>query len=377
MEARGKAAFLIEYAFALFHEFRLLVRVYRERGFAVIQACNPPDLIFIAALPFKLLGVRFIFDHHDLSPELYLTKFGRKGAFYWLLRAAEWLTFKSADFVVSANDTFREIAIARGGKAPETVQAVYSIPDRKSIYRTEPRQTLRKGRKFVLGYVGIIGDQDGLDHLVGALAHLVRNLAYSDFQAVVVGDGPALPLARSLAAKLGIEDHVHFAGYLSGIELMSHLSAFDIGIIPDPVNETNDKMSMNKVFEYCALGIPTVAYPLTETRRLLGAAGLYAQTQDTAGLASALLQLIQDDELRCRMAEKARDLAENAFRWESEAEKFVGVYEKTFAISEKKRIAEVSIAPATTDLRQNKELPLSSEAREDPFHRRKEAHIQG
>ncbi len=287
LEARGKLASLVEYAFALFHELRLLVKVYRERGFSVIQACNPPDLIFLAALPFKMLGVRFIFDQHDLGPELYLTKFGRKGVFYWLLRGAEWLTYQTADFVVTANDTFRDLVIARGGKPPEKVEAVYSIPDKQNIYRADPEPGLSKSRKFILGYVGIIGDQDGLDYLMRAAAHLLQACGFDDFQVVVVGDGPALASSRTLASELGIDDHVTFTGYLSGPALMRHLSSFDIGIIPDPVNETNDKMSMNKVFEYCALGIPTVAFPLTETKRLLRDAGLYALTPDPEGLASA------------------------------------------------------------------------------------------
>lgn len=326
VEARGKLAFLAEYSFALFHEFRLLLRIYRANGVSVIQACNPPDLIFLAALPFRLLGVRFIFDQHDLCPELFVAKFGRKGVFYWLLRGAEWLTYKSADFVITANDTFREIALERGAKAPEKVSAVYSIPDRKNIYRTQPEPGVAGGRKFVLGYLGIIGDQDGLDYLVRAVAHLIRELDFSDFQALVVGDGPALGSARALAEELGVADHVTFTGFLSGERLMRHLSAFDIGIIPDPVNETNDKMSMNKVFEYCALGIPTVAFPLTETRRLLGDAGVYAPTPDAEGLARACLELMKDDALRRSKSETAKKLSDTAFKWEREETKYLAAY---------------------------------------------------
>jgi glycosyltransferase involved in cell wall biosynthesis len=333
LEARGKLAFLVEYAFALFHEFRLLVKIYRERGFSVIQACNPPDLIFLTALPFKALGVRFIFDQHDLGPELYLTKFGRKGVLYWLLRGAEWLTYQTADFVVTANDTFRDLVIARGGKAPEKVAAVYSIPDKQNIYRVDPEPGLSKGRKFILGYVGIIGDQDGLDYLIRAAAHLLRDNGFDDFQVVVVGDGPALASSRALATQLGIDDHVTFTGYLNGPALMRHLSSFDIGIIPDPVNETNDKMSMNKVFEYCALGIPTVAFPLTETRRLLRDAGVYAPTPDPEGLAAACLTMMQDDALRQAKAEAAATLGATAFKWDHERQKYLGVYETVLGLA--------------------------------------------
>ena len=269
LEARMRFAYLFEYASALFHQLRLLLKVHKEQGFSVIQACNPPDLIFLVALPFKLLGKRFIFDHHDISPELFVLKFGRKGILYRLLLTFEWLTFKSADFVISANDTFREIAIDRGGKRPEKVVTVYSIPDRKNIFRTSPNKSIRQDRKFVLGYLGVISDQDGVDHMIHAASHLVRHHGYDDFQAVIVGDGPALPSLRVLARDLGVDERITFTGYLSGEILLQHLSAFDIGLIPDPINECNDKLSMNKVFEYTALGIPVVAYRLTETRRLL------------------------------------------------------------------------------------------------------------
>jgi glycosyltransferase involved in cell wall biosynthesis len=333
IEARGIAGFLLEYAFAMFHESRLLIKIYREKGFSVIQACNPPDLIFLAALPFKLLGVRFIFDQHDLGPELYITKFGRKGFFYWMLRGAEWLTYKSADFVITANDTFRDIVLDRGGKASETVESVYSIPDRKNMYRTDPYPGLAKGKKHVIGYIGIIGDQDGVDYLIRAVAELVRNFGFTDFQTVVIGDGPALASSRALATELGLDDFVTFTGYLSGPMLMAHLSAFDIGVIPDPVNETNDKMSMNKVFEYCALGIPTVAFPLTETKRLLRDAGVYAPTPDPRGLASACLTLMQDDALRQAKADHAHQLGATAFKWENEARKYLTVYQNALGLS--------------------------------------------
>lgn len=328
LEARGRFAFLFEYAAALFHEFRLLWRVWRERGFTVIQACNPPDLIFLVVLPFKLMGKRFVFDHHDVCPELFEAKFGRKGIVHRVLLWAERLTFMSADMVISANDTYRDLAITRGGQDPKDVVTVYSIPDKSRIYRLPPDPSLRRGKKFILGYVGVIGDQDGVDHLVVALDHLIRDHDMHDFHAVVVGDGPALASARELAASLGLGDYVTFTGYLNGKDLLRQLNAFDIGIIPDPVNAYNDKISMNKVFEYSALGIPSVAYPLTETRRLLGGAGVYAEGKTPAELARACATLMQDDTLRMRCADEAARLAQHAFSWTREAGKYVAAYER-------------------------------------------------
>lgn len=328
VEARGRFAFLFEYAAALFHEFRLLWRVWRERGFTVIQACNPPDLIFLVVLPFKFMGKRFVFDHHDVCPELFEAKFGRKGIVHRVLLWAEKLTFMSADMVISANDTYRDLAITRGGQNPKDVVTVYSIPDKSRIYRLPPEPSLHRGKKFILGYVGVIGDQDGVDHLVLALDHLIRDHDMYDFHAVVVGDGPALASARELAENRGLSDYVTFTGYLNGKELLRQLNTFDIGIIPDPVNAYNDKISMNKVFEYSALGIPSVAYPLTETRRLLGGAGVYAHGETPAELAHACATLMQDDTLRIRCADEAARLAQHAFSWTREAGKYVVAYER-------------------------------------------------
>jgi glycosyltransferase involved in cell wall biosynthesis len=332
-EGRGALAYFREYSAALFHEFRLLIKVHRERGFLIIQACNPPDLIFLAALPFKLMGKRFIFDQHDVSPELFVVKFGKKGFLYRGLMFFERMSYAMADFVITANATFKDIAVSRGGMPRSKVEVVYGVPDRKRIYRVEPEPGLHGGRKFVLGYLGIINEQDGVDHLVRAVAHLVRVKGFRDFRAVVVGSGPALELVRALACSLEVEDFVLFSGYLNGEKLLAHISAFDIGVIPDPLNEANDLMSMNKVFEYCALGIPTACYPLRETKRLLGDAGVYAPSPNPAGLAEACLSLMRDESLRARSAAAAARLSAEKFLWENEARKYVATYERALSLT--------------------------------------------
>jgi glycosyltransferase involved in cell wall biosynthesis len=330
-EGRGAVAYFREYSTALLHEFRLLFRVHRERGFSIIQACNPPDLIFLAALPFKLIGKRFIYDQHDVSPELFIVKFGRKGLLYRALLFFERMSYRTADRVIAANATFKDIAISRGGKTPSQVEVVYGVPDRKRIHRVEPEPGLHGGRKFILGYVGIINEQDGVDHLVRAVAHLVKVIGFRDFRAVIVGSGPALEPVRSLASALEVEDFILFTGYLKGETLLAYLSAFDIGIIPDPLNEANDLMSMNKVFEYCALGIPTACYPLKETKRLLGEAGVYAPSHEPEGLAEACLKLMGDEALRARSAAAAAKLSAESFVWENEARKYVATYERVLS----------------------------------------------
>jgi glycosyltransferase involved in cell wall biosynthesis len=328
VEARGKLGFLLEYASALFHEARLLLRIALTKGFDVVQGCNPPDLIFLVAAPYKLFGKKFVFDHHDLCPELYAAKYERHDFFHRLLLLAEKCTMRLADRVISANDTYRDIAIVRGGRDPGSVTTVYSVPDRQKLRRVEPDAKLRAGANVVLGYVGIIADQDGVDHLVRMIRNLIQDHASKGIRAVIVGDGPALASVKELARSLGVAEHVTFTGYLRGEALLAAISTFDIGIIPDPVNEYNDKISMNKVFEYSALGIPSVSYDLSETRRLLGRAGSFASEPTPEGLAAATLPLIEDEMLRRELGRRAGRLAEEKFNWDSEARKYVAAYQE-------------------------------------------------
>lgn len=328
VEANGKFAFLLEYAAALYHEFRLLLKIRKLGPIDVVHACNPPDLIFLAALPFKLAGAKFVFDHHDVSPELYEAKFGSRGLVHSALVFAEWCTFKLADLVISSNETFRQIALDRGGKAADDVVTVYSVPTASRMRRTDPDRSISRGKSLVIGYVGIIGKQDGLDHLVRAVHHLVNTLGERDFQAVVVGDGPALEDIKKLTAELKLEDYITFTGYRSGEELLSTLSAFDIGVIPDPVNPYNDKISMNKVFEYSTLGLPIIAYPLTETKRLLGEAGLFAKGADPVDLANAIHSVMTDPAKREQLAALSAKVAKSDFSWATEASKLVAAYER-------------------------------------------------
>jgi glycosyltransferase involved in cell wall biosynthesis len=328
MEARGRLSFLFEYSAALLYEAILLFKIALTRGFDVIQICNPPDLLFLNALPYKLFGKRLIFDHHDLCPELFAAKFGRKGLLHRLLLFAEKLTVKSADIVISANETFRTIVINRCGKLPQDVVTVYSVPDRSQIKRVPQNEELRKGARVVLGYIGIVSDQDGVDHLVRMLHHLVVDHCCREIAAVIVGDGPALPQVRQLARELNLDEKITFTGYLRGDDLLAALSTFDIGIIPDPVNEYNDKISMNKVFEYSALGVPAVAYNLAETHRLLGATAEYADDPTPAGLARACLALIRDDDARAMRGRAAKALADEHFDWARERAKYLAVYQR-------------------------------------------------
>lgn len=329
LEAKGLWSFLIEYSVALFHQMRLLILIRWSFNFEVIQVCNPPDLLFLAALPWKLFGKKLVFDHHDVCPELMEAKFGKKPLLQPLLFLAEKLTFKAADLVISANESFRQVAISRGGKSPGNVVAVHSIPDKRFFSNaragnsTDPDSQVRTCKKAVIGYVGIIGDQDGVDNIVRMTRDLLQKFQITDFTCVVVGDGPALPSVKSLAVELDVSQHITFTGYLSGKQLIDALSEFDIGVIPDPINPYNDKISMNKVFEYCAMGLPIVAFNLSETKRLLKDAALFARRGDASGLAEEVERLIRDPILRNELGRKAKALADREFVWEAEAKRYV------------------------------------------------------
>lgn len=332
LEADGVLGYGLEYASALFWEFVLSVRVHFKVGFDAVQACNPPDLIFIVGAFWKyLFGKPFVFDHHDINPELFEAKFGRRGFFHRLLTLFEKITFKVADVSIATNETFRDIAVTRGGMDPSRVFVVRSIPDVSRFKRMAPLADLKNGRKTLVGYVGIMGAQDGVDLLVAAMDDLVNGQGREDVQCAIVGSGTELPRLQAMVAARGLGDYVTFTGFLSGSELMRTLSTFDIGVIPDPKNTYNDKISMNKVFEYMSLGIPFVSFDLIETRRLAGDAALYAEGGSVEDLARSLARVIDDAALREKLAAEGAVRAKALLHWEDECGRLLQAYDTALA----------------------------------------------
>ena len=332
LEAAGAAGFALEYGAALLAEAWLSVRVWRRHGIDAIHACNPPDLIFLIGGTLKaLVGTKFVFDHHDILPELYEAKFGARGFFHRLLRFFERRTFKAADVSIATNDTFKDIAVQRGGMAPEKVWVVKSYPDFARFYRVAPDPALRNGRQHLIGYVGIMGAQDGVDHLLRAMHHLVTTRRRSDIHCLIVGDGPERRSLEALSAELGLEAFVTFAGYLTGGDLLTHFSTMDVGVIPDPHNAYNDKISMNKVFEYMAMGIPFVMYDLAESRRTAGEAALVAAEHTPESLGEAILALVDDPARRREMSDHGAARAQAEFQWSQEKDKLLAAYAEVFA----------------------------------------------
>jgi glycosyltransferase involved in cell wall biosynthesis len=323
LEASGVQGYFVEYIGALFHEFRLLFAVHRAVGFDVIQACNPPDLIFLAALHWKLLGKKFVYDHHDVCPELLVAKFGNRPFLKAAALLAERFAFKVADLVVSANDTFRLLALDRGGRRPEDVITVYSIPDRRFFSRVGSVTPRTNGASIVIGYVGVVGTHDGVENMALMAKHLIVDHGIRNFVCVIVGDGPGLSTVRAMVNELDLSEYFKFTGYLTGADFLGALSSFEIGIIPDPVNSFNDKITMNKAFEYSALGLPIVAFNLSETRRVLGDAAIFAASDDAGALAKEVARLIGDPGLRQELGQRAKALADASFDWSKEAQKYV------------------------------------------------------
>lgn len=329
IEADGPVGYAIEYSSALFFEFLLSLRVRAKVGFDVIQACNPPDLIFLVAAFWKyLFGTRFVFDHHDINPELFEAKFNRRGFFHkWLLKF-ERMTFQMADVSIATNERFKQIAVERGGMDADDVFVVRSIPDLSRFKRMSPNTALANGRKTVVGYVGIMGNQDGVDLLIEAMNELVFRHGRQDVQCVIVGSGTELPNLRTLVRERGLDDYVTFTGFISGEPLMQALSGFDIGVIPDPKNTYNDKISMNKVFEYMSLGIPFVQFDLDEGRDMAGDAALYARDNSPADLSRQLLRLADDHALREQLAQNGRVRAKRLLSWERERASLLQAYDR-------------------------------------------------
>ena len=331
LEAKGALGYLIEYSAALFWEFVLAWKVLWQRGFDVIHACNPPDNIFVIGLFFKLFGKKFLFDHHDINPELYEAKFGRRDLFYRMLLIWERWTFKAADVSIATNESYRGIALRRGRMPPDRVFVVRSGPNLERLQILPPDEALKKGRRYLVGYVGVMGKQEGIDYLLRAVRHIVYELQRQDIHFGLVGGGTELEAMQAYARELGVEDYVTFTGRVPDRQLLEMLNTADICVNPDVANEMNDKSTMNKVMEYMALGKPIVQFDLTESRYSAQDAALYAAKNDEIDFANRIVQLLDDGELRQKMGSFARQRIENELEWRYEVPKLLAAYDALWA----------------------------------------------
>lgn len=327
----GAVAYAREYGHALWHWFRLARKVWRERGFDVIQGCNPPDLIFLLAWWYRLRGVRYLFDHHDVCPELFEAKFGKRGLLYGIMLAWERLTFVTASVSIATNESFRAIALQRGRMAPEDVFVVRSAPRVETFLQGPGLVAHRKGAATVMGYVGVIGQQEGMDLLVAAADHLIRKLDRRDVHFIIVGFGPQLPEVQRDVKARGLDRYFTFTGALYGDDMLAVLNSIDIGVSPDPKNAMNDISTMNKVMEYMTLEKPVVQFDLTEGRASAGEASLYARPNDAVDFAVQIARLIDDPALRARMGQLGRTRVLDRLSWAHSAPQLLAAYDRVFS----------------------------------------------
>jgi glycosyltransferase involved in cell wall biosynthesis len=331
VEASGAAGYALEYGCALFWSFALAWKVLFGRGFDVIHACNPPDLFFLVGGFFKIFGKKFLFDHHDINPELYEAKFGRRDFLYRVMLALERWTFRAADVSIATNESYRKIALERGSMPPERVFVVRSGPSLERMKIVPPVEALKRGRRYLVGYVGVMGKQEGVDYLLRAAHHLVVARGRADVHFGLVGGGTSLEELRLLARELGIADHVTFTGRVPDAELLAMLNTADVCVNPDVANEMNDKSTMNKIMEYMALGKPIVQFDLTEGRFSAQGASLYARKNDPIDLAAKIEELLDDPARRAGMGALGRARVENELEWRHEVPKLLAAYEALWA----------------------------------------------
>ncbi|WP_205739740.1 glycosyltransferase family 4 protein [Georgenia sp. SYP-B2076] len=329
-EAAGTAGYLLEYPMALAAQLRLALKVHRAGRIDVIQACNPPDLLYLVASPFRrLTGTRFIFDHHDASPELVVAK-GHAGGSV-LVRVVEMFerwTFAAATVSIATNESYRRIAIERGGMCPDDVFVVRSAPtvQRFDAARSDP--ALRRGKRHLVAYVGVMGVQEGIDYLLDAAKILVGRRGRDDVQFSLAGSGPDFPRLVARARALGLEENVTFLGRISDEDLASLLSTADVCVNPDEANEMNNISTMNKILEYMALGKAMVQFDLAEGRVSAGEASLYARPNDAESLADCIAELLDDPARRERMGEIGRSRFTGHLSWEHSVPALLGAYER-------------------------------------------------
>ena len=326
----SKVSFIAEYAYSFLATAWLTLKARRSGRFAVIQACNPPDIFWPIALAFRALeGTKFVFDHHDLCPELYESRFpGGPRLPYRALRALERRTHRSADHVISTNDSYREIAIRRSGKAPRDVTVVRTGPDPQRLRRGPADPAQRRGRRFLAAYIGVMGPQDGVDIVVRAADVMVRELGRDDIAFTLIGSGDCFDELVALRDELGLAGVVEFTGRAPDELVTRILSTADVGLSPDPKNPLNDVSTMNKSMEYMAFELPVVAFDLRETRVSTGDAAVYVKPNDVREYAKAIVALLDDEQKRAQLGKLGRARVEQELAWCHQERAYLGVYQR-------------------------------------------------
>lgn len=328
-EGNGAIGYAREYGAALKEELRLAKKIYKEIGFDVIHGCNPPDNIYMVAAFFKKYGVKYVFDHHDICPELFEAKFGSTSGL--LYKSQIWLerqTYKHCDFAFVTNESYKRIAIERGKMDPDKVIVLRSGPKLERMRVMEPVESIKRGFQYMVGYLGVIGQQEGIEYLIEA-ARYIKERDNNIFWGIV-GGGPHLETLKKQAHDMGLDDCVEFTGRVPDQQMLEYLNTADVCVNSDKYNSMNDKSTMNKILEYMALAKPIVQFDLTEGRYSAQEASLYAKNNDAVDMADKITELLNDPERRKRMGEYGRDRVVNELSWEHTSKALLDGYEKLF-----------------------------------------------
>jgi len=329
-ERNSALGYIWEYACALLFELIYTWWIYATRGFDLVQGCNPPDTMFLIALPFKIFGVKFVFDHHDANPELYLSKYGRADLLYKLQILLETITYRVSDVVMATNESYKTLAITRGGLNPQDVFVVRNGPELSEFRLTSARQALKHGKNYLVGYVGNMSTQEGLDILIEVALNL-KDRGRRDVHFTCVGGGPGLPELCRLVKEKGLSDSVNFTGRIPDADLLEILSTADLCVNPDKPCEMNNISTMIKIMEYMALGKPIVQFDLKEGRFSAGEASLYSSNEDqVTDFATKILWLLDHPEERQRMGEFGRRRVEQQLAWKYSVANLLAAYERAF-----------------------------------------------
>lgn len=332
VEGKGFLGYAREYYTALKEEYRLAKKIYKEVGFDVIHGCNPPDNIFLIANRFKKKGVKYVFDHHDICPELYEAKFGKKtGLLYQSQLWLERQTYKHCTFAFVTNESYKKIAIERGGMDPSQVFILRSGPRLERLRMLPPSPAIKKGKKYMVGYVGVIGQQEGVHYILETADYIRNTLKRDDIFWGIVGGGTHLQELKELCESKGLSDIVEFTGRVSDEKMLEYLNTADICVNSDVFNQMNDKSTMNKILEYMALGKPIVQFDLTEGRYSAQEASLYAKPNDVEDMADKIISLLADEEKRKEMAAFGRQRIENELSWQHTSKVLLEAYDLLFS----------------------------------------------
>jgi glycosyltransferase involved in cell wall biosynthesis len=328
----SKVSFVWEYAYSFIATLRLVFRARKAGRFKVLQACNPPDIFWpIAMLLRRLDRTKFVFDHHDLCPELFQSRFGGTNSLpYKGLRFLERTTHRTADHVTSTNDSYRRIAITRSGKANHDVTVVRTGPDPDKLERDPAAvdDSLRRGHRYLVTYIGVMGPQDGVDIVVRAADHIVNNLQRTDIAFTLMGGGDSFDDVVALRDELGLTDYIEFTGRVPDETVRAVMSTADLGLSPDPKNPLNDVSTMNKTMEYMAFELPVVAFDLVETKVSAADAAVYVEPNDVAQYGDAIVALLDDQVRRRRMAKLGRERVEQVLAWKHQQKAYLEVYDR-------------------------------------------------